>query len=287
MILKTVRTEPWIQMTLRKTGYWLGALSSFPQKEYRHTRPARLARLPAHCGGVGRRRRHVHTALKKPTRGPLRPAERRAARAAERGAAESVPASARVDSDRCQCRPPAHQRNCRIWEELPHHVPASVLSGRVWRGVGALLACLRSDRHCRLQHHGETLHRTLSLPVPLTTELPELAGEQLQALQARLEGLRLLLIDEMSMVGRKLLRTIDLRLRQAFPHRATEPFGGTSICLLGDFGQLPPVLDRPMYDTAAGGGRLSEDGRATFRVFSKAVILQRVERVRGDDPAQE
>ena len=134
---------------------------------------------------------------------------------------------------------------------------------------------------------GETLHRTLSLPVPLAAELPELAGEQLQTLQARLEGLRLLVIDEMSMVGRKLLRAMDLRLRQAFPHHATEPFGGVSICMLGDFGQLPPVLDRPMFDTASGGGRLSEDGRATFRSFTKAVVLQRVERVRGDDPAQE
>ena len=134
---------------------------------------------------------------------------------------------------------------------------------------------------------GETLHRTLSLPVPLTNELPELAGEQLQALQSRLDGLRLLIVDEMSMVGRKLLRAADLRLRQAFPHQATEPFGGVSACLLGDFGQLPPVMDRPMFDPAPGGGRLSEDGRASFRAFTKAIVLRRVERVRGSDPDQE
>ena len=101
---------------------------------------------------------------------------------------------------------------------------------------------------------GETLHRTLSLPVPITNELPQLAGEQLQALQARLEGMRLLIIDEMSMVGRKLLPAVDLRLRQA---------------------------------VTPGGGRLSEDGRASFREFTKAVVLKRVERVRGSDPAQE
>ena len=101
---------------------------------------------------------------------------------------------------------------------------------------------------------GETLHRTLSMPVPLTTELPELAGEQLQVLQTRLDRLRLLVIDEMSMVGRKLLRAIDLRLRQDFPHQATEPFGGVSICMLGDFDQLPPVMDRPMFDATTGGG---------------------------------
>ena len=48
---------------------------------------------------------------------------------------------------------------------------------------------------------GETLHRCLSLPVPLTNDLPELTGEQLQALQTRLEGLRLLIIDEISMAA--------------------------------------------------------------------------------------
>ena len=181
-----------------------------------------------------------------------------------------------------------------------------LVSGTAGSGKSFLIMCLRrccqdefreeSERCLRVcaptgtaafNIMGETLHRTLSLPVPLTAELPELAGEQLQALQTRLEGLRLLIVDEMSMVGRKLLRAADLRLRQAFPHRATEPFGGVSVCLLGDFGQLPPVMDRPMFDTAAGGGRISEDGRASFRAFTKAVVLRRVERVRGSDPAQE
>ncbi|XP_043195388.1 ATP-dependent DNA helicase PIF1-like [Amphibalanus amphitrite] len=134
---------------------------------------------------------------------------------------------------------------------------------------------------------GETLHRCLSLPVPLTNDLPELTGEQLQSLQTRLEGLRLLIIDEMSMVGRKLLRAVDLRLRQAFPRHSAKPFGAVSVCLMGDFGQLPPVMDRPMYDSTSGGGRLSEDGRASFRAFKKAVVLRRVERVRGSEPAQE
>lgn len=134
---------------------------------------------------------------------------------------------------------------------------------------------------------GETLHRTLSLPVPLTNELPELQTEQLRALQTRLDGLRLLIVDEMSMVGRKVLRAADLRLRQAFPHRAPEPFGGVSVCLLGDFGQLPPVMDRTMYDVQAGGGQISEDGRTSFRSFHNAVVLTQVERVRGGNPEQE
>ena len=128
-----------------------------------------------------------------------------------------------------------------------------LVSGTAGSGKSFLIMCLR--RYCldefgdESSHYvrvcaptgtaafnimGETLHRTLALPVPLTNELPQLAGEQLQALQTRLEGLRLI-VDEMSMVGRKLLRAVDLRLRQAFPHMADEPLGGISLCLLGDF----------------------------------------------------
>ena len=81
------------------------------------------------------------------------------------------------------------------------------------------------------------------------------------------------------MVGRKLLRAAKLRLRQAFQHQATDPFGGTSACLLGDSGQLPPVTDRPIFNTAAGGSRLSEDGRASFQAFTKAIVLRRLERI--------
>ena len=134
---------------------------------------------------------------------------------------------------------------------------------------------------------GDTLHRVLSLPVPITSELPELRGEQLSNLQNNLVGLRLLIIDEMSMVGRKMLRSVDLRLRQAFPHYSNMPFGGISICLMGDFGQLAPVLDRPMYDRTSGGGRLSEDGRVSYKSFNRFVELKRVERVQGSSPLQE
>ena len=42
-----------------------------------------------------------------------------------------------------------------------------------------------------------------------------------------------------------------------------------------------------MFHAAAGGGRLSEDGRSSFQAFKKAAVLKRVERVCGSNPAQE
>jgi len=50
------------------------------------------------------------------------------------------------------------------------------------------------------------------------------------------------------MVGRKLLSRMDARLRDAFPEKQNEMFGGCSILLLGDFAQLPPVGDVPLFN---------------------------------------
>lgn len=90
----------------------------------------------------------------------------------------------------------------------------------------------------------------------------------------------------MSMVGRKLFGQIDRRLRQAFPHRAQEVFGGCSVLLFGDFGQLPPVMDLPLY-TLDSRSELSDQGRTAYLQFEKAFVLTQVMRqAGGSDPDQ-
>ena len=61
---------------------------------------------------------------------------------------------------------------------------------------------------------GCTLHSLLSLPVK--GDLKALEGKRQQTI---LSGVDYIIIDEMSMVGRKTFRQVDRRLRQVFPHR--------------------------------------------------------------------
>ena len=130
---------------------------------------------------------------------------------------------------------------------------------------------------------GHTLHSLLSLPTK--GEYKDLEGERLHCMQQSLAGMRYLVIDEMSMVGRKTFGQIDKRLRQVFPHHADQLFGGCSCLLFGDFGQLPPVMDLPLYTTVSRTA-LSDLGSSAYQFFDRAVVLDQVMCQSGDDNDQ-
>ena len=169
-----------------------------------------------------------------------------------------------------------------------------IVSGTAGTGKSYLIHCLQ----LLLQHqlcvaaptgvaafnvNGHTLHSLLSLPV--RGEFKDLEGERLSKLQQSFSEVRYIIVDEMSMVGRKTLGQVDRRLRQAFPHHAQDVFGGCSCLLVGDFGQLPPVLDLPLY-TIDSRSELSNQGRVAYQSFNQAVILNQVMRQTGQDPQQ-
>jgi ATP-dependent DNA helicase PIF1 len=85
--------------------------------------------------------------------------------------------------------------------------------------------------------NGYTLHSLLSLPT--RGEFKDLEGESLKRMQQSLGDMEYLIIDEMSMLDRKMFGKVDRRLRQVFPHRSGQVLGGCSCLLIGDFGQLP------------------------------------------------
>ncbi|KAF5336454.1 hypothetical protein D9611_006665 [Ephemerocybe angulata] len=135
---------------------------------------------------------------------------------------------------------------------------------------------------------GSTLHSGLFIPTGNTFE--KLKGTRLAALQLAWNGVYFIIIDEKSMVGLKLLAKVDSRCRQIRPHEADIPFGGFHMALIGDFAQLPPVGDTPLYAPPSTvdneNGKLSRDGATLYSHFLGSHQLLFVHRQQGNSPEQ-
>jgi hypothetical protein len=90
----------------------------------------------------------------------------------------------------------------------------------------------------------------------------ELDGKKLRRLEQQWENVQLLIVDEISFIGRAFLGRMHLRLQQAkrgFFAQVEQPnfnpcscqFGDLSIIFVGDFGQLEPIDDWSMVDDGA------------------------------------
>ncbi|KAG6989673.1 ATP-dependent DNA helicase PIF1 [Fusarium oxysporum f. sp. conglutinans] len=130
---------------------------------------------------------------------------------------------------------------------------------------------------------GTTLHSLLRLP--MDRAFTELSPADANAIQKKLRDVRYLVIDEKSMLGLRQLSWIDKRLRQVFPARAAEFFGGISIILVGDFFQLPPIANKPLYFDGPLKDLHEVSGQTAYRAFNHTVFLKKVQRQQGDDQA--
>ncbi|EFY84461.1 ATP-dependent DNA helicase PIF1 [Metarhizium acridum CQMa 102] len=130
------------------------------------------------------------------------------------------------------------------------------------------------------QISGTTLHSLLHLPI--NKDFKPLSPTDMARLQKKLRDIKYLIIDEKSRLGLRQLSWIDDRLREAFPNRNEEFFGGLNMLLVGDFFQLPPVLQKPLYyDKEVQGVEIK--GRNAYRHFDKSAFLKVVQRQRGDE----
>ncbi|CAD6226277.1 GSCOCG00011864001-RA-CDS, partial [Cotesia congregata] len=93
---------------------------------------------------------------------------------------------------------------------------------------------------------GTTLHAAFILPYnQCSTELTPLSSGFRNTLFAKVKDLSLIIIDEISMVGSRMIQQVDSRLKQIF--QTSKPFGGVSVIVFGDFNQLAPVGDRYVF----------------------------------------
>ena len=122
----------------------------------------------------------------------------------------------------------------RLWDGMTNSTPCAVTAptGLAAFNVGVV-----------------TIHRLLQLPIEYEGRAAgywRLGKEALKVMCASLSQLRLLIIDEVSMVSSLNLAYIHLRLDEIFAR--DEWFGGVNILFVGDILQLPPVNGAPVFE---------------------------------------
>ena len=94
---------------------------------------------------------------------------------------------------------------------------------------------------------GTTIHSTLHIPVNQSlSNLNKLSTETLSKLTEQYEQLQFIVIDEISLVGARMLNAIDQRLR-SIKHVQNKFFGGLDVIVTSDFYQAPPVRDKWIF----------------------------------------
>ena len=125
---------------------------------------------------------------------------------------------------------------------------------------------------------GVTAHSLLNLPIRGRREC-KMGLPAKQRLEDRLEHVKYIIIDEISMCSKKMFWYIDNRLRQASKQPGV-PFGGKNIILVGDFGQLPPIGGKTIYEKPlSGASSLHNEAYNLYMDRFKTIIkLQTIKR---------
>ena len=94
---------------------------------------------------------------------------------------------------------------------------------------------------------GNTIHSALSIPACQSLKnYKHLDSSRLNTLRCQLGGLKLIFLDEISMVGSTMFNVqINNRLKDI--KGSKEDFGGVSMVVIGDLFQLEPVMDRYIF----------------------------------------
>lgn len=124
---------------------------------------------------------------------------------------------------------------------------------------------------------GDTCHRTFKIKPH--KEFAPLTGCELGFLEEEFRQVTYLIIDEFSMLSQEMLGMINLRLQQV--KKSQKPFGGLSVILTGDLGQLLPVGGQALY-SKSGNNLLTVDGFQSYYRFSVVVKLDQLVRQQQD-----
>lgn len=164
---------------------------------------------------------------------------------------------------------------------LLHHIRTFADVNEIAYGVTAMTGC------AALLVGGRTVHSYLA--IGLATRDPEsmasFTRRVLRPVYKRLNELEMLIIDEISMANGGLIDTISEYLQRV--RCDARPFGGIQMVFIGDFTQLPPVVNKRGATGSNGSGASQEfsfafEAKEWVRLAPKVVVLHQVMRQAGD-----
>uniref|UniRef100_A0A158P537 ATP-dependent DNA helicase n=1 Tax=Tetranychus urticae TaxID=32264 RepID=A0A158P537_TETUR len=146
-------------------------------------------------------------------------------------------------------------------------------------GVGQdSVAILAPTGVAAININGKTIHSYLNIGIE--KQHKRLQGESLRKFQLKMQNVKVLIFDEMSMIGLRLLEKISIRLQEG-SGSVDEPFGGYIVYFFGDMQQLPPVQDYPWYDESEYS--LGSMGKLIADSIQRYFLLTTCHRQAGDD----
>jgi predicted ATPase len=120
---------------------------------------------------------------------------------------------------------------------------------------------------------GTTIHSALGITTNENiSSKASLSDEMANKYLNQLWHLKVIIIDEISMMGSNMLEKVDNNLRRIFKTNS-KPFGGISIIFVGDFNQLKPVKDHLIFDYTASKTYSALAGNINLKSLNTALTL--------------
>ena len=120
---------------------------------------------------------------------------------------------------------------------------------------------------------GDTIHGALKFMLSDNGDR-NLSHDNEGKLANHLSEVKVLIIDEISMVGSKMLLKINNRLKRILGNEMH--FGGLSVITTGDFLQLPPVHDSFAFLTPKEAGRPNHAAPKIWHIFKMYMLTQKM-----------
>ena len=101
--------------------------------------------------------------------------------------------------------------------------------------------------------NGTTIHTALAIPKECGNNVPAMSDQKRTQMRLTLAELKLIIIDEISMISNMGLLHIHQRLKEIFATPNSELFAGISVLVVGDFFQLPPIRSSTAFTDYKNG----------------------------------